>query len=83
MKLTREETLALYEQIAPHLEAIERLFKSPVLTLVVRAPQLPDGDLVMTQDEPAKIIASVQKLMARTPALAPPQLVAIDGRFVI
>lgn len=68
-KLTREQTLALYDKIIPHVEAIEALFKAPVITLIVRAPQLPDGDLVLTQDDPAAIIATVEKQMAKQPAI--------------
>ncbi len=68
-KLTREQALALYDKIIPHLEAIEALFKSPVITLVVRAPQLPDGDLVLTQDDPNAIIDTIKKQMAKRPAI--------------
>lgn len=77
MKLTKAETMALYEKIVPHLEAIEKLFKSPKVTLVVRADALPDGDIVLTQDDPEAIVASVQKLMARKPVIAPTDVINI------
>ena len=82
-KLTKQQALDLYDSLLPHLEAIEALFKQPLVTLVVRAPQLPDGDLVLTQDEPQKIIESVEKLMAREPDLVQGETRAIDLRHVV
>jgi hypothetical protein len=67
--LTHEQTLALYEKIVPHLEAIERLFKAPRITLLVRAPQLPNGDILLTQDDEATIIEAITRQMAKRPAV--------------
>jgi len=68
-KLTREECMALYDQLMPHIEAIERLFKEPRVTLLVRAPNLPDGDLLLTQDDEATIGEAVRRQMAKKPAI--------------
>lgn len=68
-KLTREECMALYDQLMPHIEAIERLFKFPRVTLLVRAPNLPDGDLLLTQDDEATICDAVRRQMAKAPAI--------------
>lgn len=68
-KLTREECMALYDQLMPHIEAIERLFKQPCVTLLVRAPNLPDGDLLLTQDDEATICEAVHRQMAKRPAI--------------
>jgi len=68
-KLTREECMALYDQLMPHIEAIERLFKNPRVTLLVRAPDLPDGDLMLTQDDEATICEAVRRQMAKKPAI--------------
>lgn len=51
MSLTPAEKLRLLRGIAPHLEAIGNLFKNPRVTLLVRTPELPDGDFIMTQEE--------------------------------
>lgn len=69
MKLTREECMALYDQLMPHIEAIERLFKFPRVTLLVRAPNLPDGDLLLTQDDGDTICEAIRRQMAKAPAI--------------
>lgn len=53
------------DSIAHHLDQIGRFFKNPKITLVVRAPDLADGDLVMTADNLDDAIAAIQRLQAR------------------
>lgn len=55
------------EEIAEHLNAIGALFKNPRVTLVVRIPDLDDGDLVMTQDDPELVIGAIRRLAERGP----------------
>lgn len=81
-KLTRDQMMALYDQIVPHLEAIERLFKAPKITLLVRAPNLLDGDLLLTQDDEGAIVEAVRRQLAKPPAIERDQD-GIDIRHVI
>lgn len=52
-------------RLQQRLNQIGEEFLQPKITLVVRAPQLDDGDLVMTNDDPAKAIAAIERLVAR------------------
>jgi hypothetical protein len=54
------------ESIARDLNHIATFFKEPKITLIVRSPQLDDGDLVMTADDPRKAIAAIERLISRT-----------------
>ena len=40
----------LHDDLSADLNRIARRFKSPLLTLIVRNPQLADGDVVLTND---------------------------------
>lgn len=65
------DTLDLFlvqETINHHLNEIAGLFKAPKITLVVRAPNLPDGDLVMTADDLDQAVAAIQRLKERGPS---------------
>jgi hypothetical protein len=53
------------QKIIYHLNQIESLFTAPQITLLVRAPLLPDGDLVMTTDTLEGAIGALQKAKAR------------------
>lgn len=55
----------LHQKLAVHLEQISELFKNPKITLVVRSPDLPDGDVVLTDDELDKAIAAIERLKGR------------------
>lgn len=57
----------LQSRIAPHLDAIAKLFRNPCVTLFVRAPDLKDGDFVMTTDTYREIITGLQALEKRFP----------------
>lgn len=61
MSLTPQQRDDLYDEIVPFLEKIAKLFKNPKITLVVRAPDLADGDVVITDDELEPVIASLRK----------------------
>jgi len=52
------------EQIERYLNGIGELFKNPKITLVVRAPQLDDGDVVMTNDDLTEAIRAIEKSRA-------------------
>lgn len=66
MSLPAAQRVALYESIAPHLDAIAQHFKNPKITVIVRAPDLADGDFVMSDDAPDAVIASLKKTWGRT-----------------
>jgi hypothetical protein len=59
--MTPDQRDKLYDTITPHLAAIAGLFKNPKVTLVVRAPDLSDGDVVLTDDDLKSVIASLEK----------------------
>lgn len=59
------------DAIAFRLDAIAGHFKNPKVTLVVRSPDLDDGDLIMTADNLADVIAAVDRLRMRQPGAAP------------
>ena len=58
------------DDIADHMDAIASHFKNPKVTLVVRAPDLGDGDLIMTADILADAIAAIDRLRMRAPGAA-------------
>ena len=49
-------------EIAAHLEELSGLFKSHCkLTLIMRNPLAPNGDLFVSDDDPSKVIESIRK----------------------
>lgn len=56
------------DEIADHLDAIKAFFKAPKLTLIVRAPELADGDLVMTDDRIADAVAALERMRPKEPS---------------
>jgi hypothetical protein len=55
----------LHTLLNGHLEDIATMFRSPKITLIVRAPDLSDGDVVVTDDDLDAAIASLQRLKDR------------------
>ncbi len=56
----------LREDLSEDLNRIARRFKkNPKLTLVVRNPDLADGDVVLSNDDPELAIAAIRGLFAR------------------
>ena len=55
-------------KISRHLEAIERLFTAPKVTLVIRNPELEDGDLIVTNDSFDDAIEAIKNLKDRKDA---------------
>jgi hypothetical protein len=53
----------LHLDLSADLARIAKRFKSPKLTLVVRNPRLADGDVVLTDDDPEKAIASIRRFI--------------------
>lgn len=51
--------------IENHLAGIADHFKNPLISLLVRAPDLKNGDLFMTIDEPQAVIAAIQRVVSR------------------
>ncbi len=69
--LTTEQTLDLHHSIQSHLIEIERLFVSPKITIIVRAPRLADGDVILSNDDLELAIAAIRNLQSRDPAVKP------------
>lgn len=52
--------------IGASLDDIATHFKNPKITLVVRSPDLNDGDVVMTSDNLDDAVAAIQRFNAKT-----------------
>jgi len=64
MKLTLAE---VHSEISVHLAEISRLFKNPKITIIVRAPDQPDGDVILSDDDLDRVIAAIENLKGRDP----------------
>lgn len=49
-------------QVGQHLETIAQMFKNPVITVLVRSPDLPNGDFILTNDSFTEVINAVRKM---------------------
>lgn len=61
----------LFFDLQDDLDNICRKFKNPKVTLVVRAPDLEDGDIVIGNDDLNSAIAAIRRLKDRTPTFDP------------
>ena len=61
----------MHDEISDHLDAIKALFKNPKLTIVVRNPDLRDGDVIVTNDDLDLVIQAIEKNKARPPLFEP------------
>jgi hypothetical protein len=61
----------LQDELSDHLDRIIRMFKNPKVTLIVRAPDLPDGDVVIGNDDLDAAIVAIQRLKDREPLFKP------------
>jgi hypothetical protein len=68
MALSEFQRRELYRAIAPKLDAIAKLFKNPKVTLVIRAPDLADGDFIMSEDDLDAVADAVSRLSKATSA---------------
>lgn len=62
---TPQHLLHLHEDLSADLDRIARRFKDPKITLVVRAPELKDGDVVLTNDNLESAIEAIRRLEAK------------------
>ena len=53
------------EIVCDHLAQIAEQFKNPKITLIVRAPDIADGDMILTDDDLNATIAAIQRMQAR------------------
>jgi hypothetical protein len=66
--MTAAEKVRLRDRIADRLVDMESMFdRRCKLTFVMRAPHLPDGDLIVTNDEVPLVITAVQRLAGYEP----------------
>ena len=61
----------LFFSLQDDLDSVCDKFKNPKVTLIVRAPDLPDGDVVIGNDDLDAAIAAINRLKARTPTVSP------------
>lgn len=59
--MTDPVIVQLHRDLDADLKRIARRFKSPRITLVIRNPQVADGDMVLTDDDPEAAIAAIRK----------------------
>ncbi len=53
---------AVHKQVSEKLSEIAPLFKNPRLTLLVRSPDLADGDYIATADDLGEVIQAIKKI---------------------
>lgn len=57
--------LIVQQQVAGHMEDIQSLFKKGAkITVLVRTPDKPDSDFLMTDDNLDEVVAAVQRRKA-------------------
>lgn len=61
----------LFFALQDDLDRICRRFKNPKVTLVVRAPDLDDGDVVIGNDDLDATIAAIVRMKDRVPVAEP------------
>ena len=61
----------LFFALQDDLDSVARKFKNPKMTLVVRAPDLPDGDVVIGNDDLDAAIGAINRLKNRNPSFQP------------
>lgn len=60
----------LHSEICAHLEEIVLLFKSrPKITLMIRNPELDDGDVLISDDDADLAIEAIRRLEHRIPVV--------------
>lgn len=59
----------LYRQLARHLDAVSKVFKNPKVTLIVRSPELADGDVVIGDDDLDEAIKAIERAKKRPPCV--------------
>ena len=57
-----EATRQLHIELANYCGKIAALFKNPKVTIIVRNPDLPDGDVMVGDDAPESVIAAIERL---------------------
>ena len=66
--MTESERVQLRDRIADRLADMEPMFDSRCkLTFLMRSPHLPDGDLVVTNDEIEKVMTALKRLATYKP----------------
>ena len=61
----------LFFDLQRDLDSVCRKFKHPKVTLVVRAPDLEDGDVVIGNDDLDAAIAAIERMKNRKPDVEP------------
>lgn len=68
MALSEADKLMLHQKILDHLNPIAKMFRRPLITVVVRSDELADGDLMVTNDPDLEaVVASVRNLGRKEP----------------
>ena len=70
--MSRDKVINLRNEVAWHLDEIAKLFKQrPKMTIVIRADWLPNGDVILTDDDQEKAIAAIRRLHEKPDILIP------------
>lgn len=68
--MTPAERLRIQDFVADCAEDAKRAVKGGdqyKATVLLRAPHLPDGDVLVTEDDPDAIIAAIERMKGRQP----------------
>ena len=80
--MPKAERDRLFFDLQDDLDRICKRFKNPKITLVVRAPQLEDGDLVIGNDDLTSAIGAIRRLQERAPDYVPGDGAAVKNNKV-
>ena len=65
MKPTKN-VMPLHENLKTDLDRIYVRFKNPKITLIIRSPDISDGDVVISNDDLESAIGAVRRLQAKS-----------------
>ena len=65
MKPTKN-IMRLHEDLQTDLDRIYARFKNPKITLIIRSPDISDGDVVISNDDLESAIGAVRRLQAKS-----------------
>ena len=71
MDITNPAIIQLHRDLVYELNRIAAYFRNPKITLVVRNPSVPDGDVVLVADveDPELAIAAIRRFIEETKKL--------------
>lgn len=62
----------LREDLSAHADKIAKLFRNPLVTIIVRDPNLPRGTVILTQDSHEEIVKALADILKDDKAMTIP-----------